>query len=91
MGWHWDEESGRRVPTSRRANLGELATRLPGRVLVVAVGLSIWAWGIVKFVSGSYYGGGALVFIGGLLLVVAAGGGWWRFRAALLEWLGGSG
>ena len=91
MNWQWDEESGRRVPTSRRAYLGKLASRLPGRVLVVAIALSVWGWGIVKFVSGSYYSGGALVFTGGLLLVMAAGGGWRRFRAALLDWLGGGG
>jgi hypothetical protein len=88
VSWHWDERSGRRTPTSRRAHLGMLAERLPVRALLVAVGLPLWAWGIVEFVTGSYYGGGALVFAGGLLLVLAAGGGWRRFRAALLDWLG---
>jgi hypothetical protein len=67
----------------------QLASRLPGTFLVVAVGLSIWAWGIFKLVTGSYWGGGALVFIGGLLLLIVAGGGWRRFRAAFMDWLGG--
>jgi hypothetical protein len=58
---------------------------------MVAVALPVWAWGILKFVTGSYYGGGALVFVGGLLLLIAAGGGWRRFRAALVDWLGGGG
>ncbi len=56
---------------------------------MVAVALPMWAWGLFKFVGGSYYGGGALVFAGSLLLVIAAGGGRRRFRQALLDWLGG--
>ena len=89
MAWHWDDDAGRRVPTRRRALVARLVERILGRVSLVAVGLPLWVWGIFEVVTGSYYGGGALVFAGGVVLVMAAGGGWRRFRAALLDWLGG--
>jgi hypothetical protein len=71
--------------------LAELAGTVPARLVLWAGALAIWAWGVVKFVTGSYYTGGALVFAGGLLLIIWAGGGWRRFRAALADWLGGPG
>jgi hypothetical protein len=89
MDWHWDKESGRRVPTSRRAYLGSLLGRLPAQVLLVVVALAVWGVGVYELVTDSYWVGGALIFTGGLLLIIWAGGGLRRFFWALAGWLGG--
>ena len=89
--WHWDEPSNRRVPTGRKARRAELAGIVPAGVVLWAVALGVWGWGVVKFVTGSYYFGGALIFAGSLLLIIWAGGGWRRFRVAFTDWLGGPG
>jgi hypothetical protein len=75
------------VPTRRRDYLWSI---LPlARVVWLAVALTIWAWGVVEFVTGSYFGGGALVFTGGLMLVIWACGGLRQFLQAVSDWLGG--
>jgi hypothetical protein len=83
--WHWDGRSGRRVPTNRRAHLADLAGRVPAGVFLWVGALALWGWGVVKFVTGSYYLGGTFIFAAGLLLIIWAGGGWRRFRAAVAD------